>query len=79
MLHVKDAMEQVRFSGDGTTSDQWIALFPKMADPGTGVFDIKGIVEQGVKSGVTHFYLERDLTPQPMETLKNSFEYFKKI
>jgi sugar phosphate isomerase/epimerase len=79
MLHVKDAMEQVRFSGDGTTSDQWIALFPKMADPGTGVFDIKGIVEQGVKSGVTHFYLERDLTPQPMETLKNSFEYFKKM
>jgi len=50
-----------------------------MADPDTGVFDIEGIVKQAVKSGVTHLYLERDLTPTPKETLKNSFEYFKKL
>jgi sugar phosphate isomerase/epimerase len=79
LLHVKDAQEAVRFSGDGSTPDQWMPLFPKMADPGTGVFDIEGIVKQAVKAGVTHLYLERDLTPTPVDTLKNSFEYFKKL
>ncbi|MCW5911360.1 MAG: sugar phosphate isomerase/epimerase [Cyclobacteriaceae bacterium] len=79
LLHIKDAKEPVRFSGDGTTPDQWMTLFPKMADPGTGVFDIKSIVEQAVKSGAEHFYLERDLTPTPIDTLKNSFEYFKGV
>ncbi|MBX2895159.1 MAG: sugar phosphate isomerase/epimerase [Cyclobacteriaceae bacterium] len=79
LLHIKDAKEPVRFAGDGSTPDQWITLFPKMADPGTGVFDIKGIVTQAIKSGAEHFYLERDLTPTPVETLKNSFEYFKGV
>lgn len=79
LLHIKDAKEPVRFAGDGNTSDQWIGLFSKMADPGTGVFDIKGIVTQAVKSGAEHFYLERDLTPTPIETLKNSFEYFRGV
>ena len=46
-----------------------------MSYPGDGVYDIKGIVEQGIKSGVEHFFLERDLTPEPEKTLKNSYEY----
>jgi len=79
LLHIKDAQELIRFSGDGGTSDQWMALFPKMADPGTGVFDIRGIVNQAIKSGTEHFYLERDLTPDPLNTLKNSFKYFKTV
>ncbi len=79
LLHVKDAKEPIRFSGDGGTPDQWMTLFPKMADPGTGVFDIPAIIAQATKSGVEHFYLERDLTPDPINTLKNSFEYFKKV
>jgi len=79
LMHIKDAREPIRFSGDGGTSDQWMELFPKMADPGTGVFDIQAIINAGIKSGVEHFYLERDLTPTPMDTLKNSFGYFKRL
>jgi sugar phosphate isomerase/epimerase len=79
LMHVKDASEAVRFSGDGSTPDQWMSLFPKMADPGSGVFDIKGIIEAGIQSGVEHFFLERDLAPKPDETLKNSIEYFSKL
>jgi len=78
LLHVKDAAEPVRFSGDGGTPDQWMALFPKMADPGSGVFDIKGILSQAVESGAEHFFLERDLAPDPTNTLKNSYAYLKK-
>ncbi|MFP2996065.1 sugar phosphate isomerase/epimerase [Spongiivirga sp. MCCC 1A20706] len=74
MLHLKDAASSYRFSKDGGTPDQWMAGFPKMADPGDGIFDIKLILEEAIKSGVDHFYLERDLTPTPMDTLKNSFK-----
>jgi sugar phosphate isomerase/epimerase len=77
LLHLKDASEPVRFSGDGGSFDQWMPLFPKMADPGTGVFDIPGIIEAAKKSGTEHFYLERDLTPNPDTTLANSFTYLK--
>jgi sugar phosphate isomerase/epimerase len=79
LMHVKDAAGPVRFAGDGSTPDQWMEVFPMMADPGTGVFDIKGIIEAGVQSGVEHFFLERDLTPTPETTLKNSIHYFKSL
>ncbi|MFM7327373.1 MAG: sugar phosphate isomerase/epimerase family protein [Bacteroidota bacterium] len=79
LMHVKDAAEPVRFSGDGSTADQWMAIFGKMADPGTGVFDIKGMIAAGVESGVEHFYLEHDLTRNPETTLTNSINYFKTI
>lgn len=77
LLHLKDASEQIRFTGDGGSVDQWIPLFGKMADPGTGVFDIPGIIDAAKKSGAEHFYLERDLTPSPDTTLSNSFAYLK--
>ena len=77
LLHLKDASEPIRFSGDGGSIDQWVPLFDKMADPGTGVFDIPGIIEAAKNSGVDHFYLERDLTPSPDTTLTNSFGYLK--
>jgi len=79
LMHVKDASENVRFSGDGGSPDQWMAVFDKMADPGTGVFDIKGIVTAGIRSGVDHFFLERDLASDPETTLRTSIEYLKTI
>lgn len=79
LLHIKDASEKVRFSGDGGTPDQWMAAFPKMSDPGDGVFDIEGILNEATKSGVEHFLLERDLAPDPMATLNNSYKYLKEI
>lgn len=79
LMHVKDAAEAIRFSGDGSTPDQWMALFPKMADPGSGVLNVKSIIETGIQSGVEHFFLERDLAPKPDETLKNSIAYFKTL
>ncbi len=77
LLHLKDASEPIRFSGDGGSPDQWISLFGKMADPGSGVLDVAGIIEAAKRSGADHFYLERDLTPDPETTLSNSFAYLK--
>lgn len=72
-LHVKDAAERFRFSGDGSTPDQWMAGFPKMADPGQGVFDIPAILAAAERNGVDHYFLERDLAPQPEATLRNAY------
>ena len=77
LLHLKDASEPIRFSGDGGSLDQWMPLFGKMMDPGAGVLDIPGIIAAAQKSGVEHYYLERDLTPSPDTTLNNSFTYLK--
>ncbi len=79
LMHVKDAAEKVRFTGDGDTAEEWMALFPKMADPGSGVFNIKEIVDAATQSGVEHFFLERDLAPDPITTLKNSYQYLSTI
>jgi sugar phosphate isomerase/epimerase len=79
LMHIKDAKEPIRFAGDGGTPEQWMELFPKMSDPGTGVLEIKAIVDQARVSGVEHFFLERDLAPDPMTTLKNSFKFLSGI
>ncbi|KPM33018.1 Xylose isomerase domain-containing protein TIM barrel [Croceitalea dokdonensis DOKDO 023] len=77
LLHLKDAAKPFRFSGDGQTSDQWMAGFPLMSDPGDGVYDIKAIIQTAKKTGVEHYYLERDLAPDPKETLRNSYNNLK--
>lgn len=79
LLHLKDASEPIRFSGDGGSPDQWMSLFPKMTDPGDGVFNIPAIVRQALKSGAEHFFLERDLAPDPDKTLRHSFENLQAI
>ena len=68
-----NAAETFRFAGDGSTPDQWMAGFPKVADPGTGVFDIPAILAAAAKNGVDHYFLGRDLAPQPEATLRNSY------
>jgi sugar phosphate isomerase/epimerase len=78
-LHIKDASESFRFATNGDSPQEWMAGFPKMADPGTGVFDIESIIAAARKNGVDHWFLERDLAPQPEETLRNSYAYLSKV
>jgi sugar phosphate isomerase/epimerase len=79
LMHIKDAAEKIRFSGDGTTPEQWMALFPKMADPGNGVFDLQTIIGAGLNSGTEIFLLERDISPNPDQTLVNSFNHLSSL
>ena len=75
LMHIKDMQERVYFEGDGGTPDQWIALFPKMTEAvGTGILNIQEILGAALKSGVEHFYLERDMASDPEKTLTVSFE-----
>ncbi len=78
LMHLKDSATEFRFSRDGSTPDQWMAGFPQMSDPGEGVYNIEEMIKTGLASGVDHFFLERDLAPEPQQTLQNSFNYLSK-
>jgi sugar phosphate isomerase/epimerase len=79
LMHVKDMRENVRFAGDGGDAQQWIELFPYMADAGAGVLDLKGILSAAKRTGVQHFYLERDLAEDPKATLENSYRFLSTV
>lgn len=74
-LHVKDMRELKTFDGDGGNMMEWMGLFPYLADAGAGVLNLEKIISTAKKSGVTHFFLEKDMTPEPYSALKNSFEH----
>ena len=78
-LHVKDMAKPVRFAGDGGDSSQWVALFPFIADAGRGVLDLPAILSAAKGVGVEHFFLERDQTPTPDETLRSSYRYLSSL
>ena len=75
LMHIKDMIKQVRFSGDGGDSKQWIELFPYMTDAGSGVLDLKTILSHAQKSGIEHYIVERDLAPNPEEALGKAYQY----
>lgn len=75
LMHIKDMAKNVRFSGDGGDSKQWIELFPYLTDAGSGVLDLKSIISHAEKSGVEHYIVERDLAPLPKEALEKAFTY----
>jgi sugar phosphate isomerase/epimerase len=78
-IHIKDMSKPVRFEGDGGDPKQWIALFPFIADAGRGVLDLPAILSAAKQSGVSHFFVERDQTSTPDETLRGSYTYLSSL
>ena len=75
LMHVKDMVKKVQFSGDGGDSKQWIELFPYMTTAGSGVLDLKTILPKAKSTGVSHFIVEQDMVNSPETALKKSFDY----
>ncbi|HWQ15613.1 MAG TPA: sugar phosphate isomerase/epimerase [Roseiflexaceae bacterium] len=74
LMHIKDMSAIVRFTDRGQTPQEWMALFGHMRDAGAGVLDLARILAQADRSGVQHFFLERDLAPDPVQTLRASYQ-----
>lgn len=75
LVHIKDMKEKVHFSGDGGNSKQWIELFPYMTNAGSGVLDLKTILNTAKQYGVKHFIVEQDMVANPEVALKKSYDY----
>lgn len=79
LMHLKDMKEEVRFSGDGGDSSQWMELFPYMTTVGNGVLDLESILVTAQQTGVKHFLVEQDLVKEPEIALKESINFLKTI
>ena len=79
LMHIKDMTEIVHFEGDGSTPMEWMPLFPYMADAGAGVLEMPAILSAAKRSGVDHFYLERDMASDPDTTLQASYDYLSTV
>ncbi|PZX46923.1 sugar phosphate isomerase/epimerase family protein [Algoriphagus chordae] len=75
LFHLKDMSEQKQFANGGEDMQDIMGMFPYLADAGAGVLDICEIVDQAQKSGAKHFFLEKDMTTTPRETLESSYKY----
>lgn len=75
LMHIKDMTQRVPVPEDMNNPQAWIGLFPYIADAGSGILDLTALVSQGRQSGVEHFLLERDLAPEPLTTLKQSYQH----
>jgi sugar phosphate isomerase/epimerase len=79
LIHIKDMIKKVHFSGDGGDSKQWIELFPYMTTAGSGVLDLKSIIVKAKENGVKHFIVEQDMVSEPQIALKTSFDYLNSL
>jgi hypothetical protein len=71
--------EEKTLARDGGNPSEWMGLFPYLTDAGDGVLDLPGILNQAKKSGVKHFFLEKDNTPEFESALMGSFNFLSKL
>lgn len=74
LVHIKDMVKKVHFSGDGGDPKEWVELFPYMTSAGSGVLDLKTILTAASQHGVNHFIVEQDLVADPKVALMKSFD-----
>jgi sugar phosphate isomerase/epimerase len=79
LMHIKDMVKKVHFSGDGGDPKQWIELFPYMTTAGNGVLDLKTILTKAKENGTKHFIVEQDMVKEPEIALKKSFDYLASL
>ncbi len=79
MLHIKDMKTLTHFSGDGSTPDQWMELFPQLVAAGEGVIPIKEIIKTASENGVEHYFIEHDFAPDPIKNIGSAATYLKSL
>lgn len=79
MLHIKDMKKLSYFSGDGSTPDQWMELFPNLVAAGEGVIPIPEIIKVAAEIGVDHYFIEHDFAPEPIKNIGAAAKYLKSL
>jgi sugar phosphate isomerase/epimerase len=72
LVHLKDKEKDtpVRFAEDVDKT--------AFKEVGHGVVDIPGVIKAAQKVGVEHFFVEQDQSPDPLASLKQSYEFLAK-
>jgi sugar phosphate isomerase/epimerase len=51
----------------------------EMTEVGSGSIDFKKIFAQSEKAGIQHYFVEHDQPKDPLESIKASYEYLRKL
>ena len=79
LMHLKDMKEKKTFATDGSSAQEWMALFPFMTTAGNGVLDLAAIIAKAKEVGVEHFFVEQDMVANPDEALKESYSFLEAL
>jgi sugar phosphate isomerase/epimerase len=74
LLHVKDKAKGI------PAAPQFNETVPKetFKEAGNGSIDIPAVLKAANSAGVKHYFVEQDQSPDPMASLKQSYEYLSK-
>lgn len=75
MLHIKDMKSITYFKGKGSTSSEWMELFPQLVPAGSGEIPLQEIMDVAYHNGVLHYFVEHDLAPNPYENIQSAFNF----
>ena len=76
LVHVKDLKTLPKISTGGS---QNFGDTVDLTEVGSGIIDWKKILGQSEKAGIKHYFVEHDHPKQPLESIKTSYEYLKKL
>lgn len=79
MLHIKDMKTITYFKGKGSTSTEWMELFPLLVPAGSGEIPIDEILKVAYHSGVEHYFIEHDLAANPYENVESAYDYLSSL
>ena len=79
MLHIKDMKNITYFKGRGSTSSEWMELFPLLVPAGSGQLPLNEILKVAYNSGVEHYFIEHDLAPNPYENIQSAYDFLKAL
>ena len=79
MLHIKDMKNITYFKGRGSTSSEWMELFPLLVPAGSGQLPLNEILKVAYNTGVEHYFIEHDLAPNPYENIQSAYDFLKAL
>jgi sugar phosphate isomerase/epimerase len=82
LCHFKDMARKMTLSDPLTALDNKAAADSaggNMADLGRGVIDFKPVIQHAQEAGLQHFFVERDISADPLTTLKEGYKYMSSI
>lgn len=82
LVHVKDMKKKVVLEDPAHVFEEEGPRKKAMAnlqDVGKGVLDFKRILSHHKEAGIEHYFIERDMPPHPMESMRNGYHYLSRL
>ena len=79
LVHVKDIKKLPHVAPDQLKTLKLEEFTPHMTSVGSGTIDWKRIFSHSEKAGIEHYFVEQDVSEDPIASLTASYEYLSKL